>query len=140
MMIGETRTRLPGCPSEGYLSDLADQLEACPMPDEYRTMANALADWKAKDFRWIQDDETLLYELRFHITAPDYEGPVTIAYSRAQDSYSLITAASNSEGSGSGSIRNDDIYFDELSTHLGDLAGDAQTWCHVCIEPLAKAA
>lgn len=141
MLIGETRTKLPGRPTEGYLSDLADQLEACPMPDGYRTMANALADWKATDFAWISEDTTLTFELRFSIDAPAYAGPVTIAYDRACDTYTLRHGGlSERPLTGKAGVQAEipDIHFDELATHLSTLAGDQDTWCLVTILPVAK--
>lgn len=141
MLIGETRTKLPGRPTEGYLSDLADQLEACPMPDGYRTMANALADWKATDFAWVSDDTTLTFELRFTIDAPAYAGPVTIAYDRACDTYTLRYEDSVDRPLTDRAgvlIEVPDIHFDELASHLSNLAGDQDIWCLVTMLPVSK--
>lgn len=139
--IGQTRTNLPGRPHEGYLGDMADQLEGMLMPDGYRTIANALADWSAKDFVWISEDSTITYELHVTITAPGYTGPVTIVYDRGTDTYHLrhddplelmMTGESRTP------VTVTDIHFDELAHHLSNLAGDSKTWFKVQIVPASS--
>ncbi|MEO0566543.1 MAG: hypothetical protein AAF066_02345 [Pseudomonadota bacterium] len=136
VIIGETQTRLPERPSEGYLADLADQLEALPMPDGYRTIANALADWQATDFTWVQDDKTITYVLRFTMTAPTYTGPMKIIYDRACDTYSLRYDAPGSGKCDPSLPQVTDIHFDELAGHLSHIAGDQDSWCLVTVSPV----
>jgi hypothetical protein len=136
MLVGVTRTSIPNKPQKGYLCNLAQQLEALKMPDGYRTVANALADWHAKDFEWIDDDSILDFRLKFHVTSPKYVGDVTIKYNRVPDDYTVIlnnrTLCETAHFFG--------IYFDQMSAILSDIAGDEDSWFRVSISTANKLA
>jgi hypothetical protein len=125
-VMGETKTRLPGKPADGYLRELANQLEQLTMPDGVRYITNTFADWRAHDFQWINDDSTIDYRLMFKIVSPGYTGPITIRYDRGADTYEIITVDAASEPV----VRND-VHFDDLGTVLSDIAQDNDSWFHI---------
>lgn len=129
--LGGVVSKLPGRPKEeGYMRDMADQIERMPMPDGHRTLANALADWHATGFEWVSIDTSLTYHMTCKIEAPGYSGPLTIRYDRPSDTYIVETSER----------RFDDVYFDDLGNHLSGIAGDHDNWFFITITPVSKQA
>ena len=127
--LGGVVSTLSGRPQdEGYLRDMADQIERMPMPDGHRTIANALADWHATGFEWVSIKTSLTYHMTCHIDAPEYTGPLTIRYDRPSDIYIVETSEK----------RFDDVTFDDLGNHLSGIAGDHDSWFFVTITPVLK--
>jgi hypothetical protein len=137
-IIGETRTRLPGKPTEGYLHDLGEQLESLKMPDNIRSISNALADWQACDFNWIGDDSAADYRLSFSMTSPGYTGPLIIRYKASSDTYSITT----NDGAGNPTELTE-LFFDHLGTTLSGIAQDSDSWFRISVtsvQPKSRAA
>jgi hypothetical protein len=121
--MGSVDTHIPGTPQHDYLQQLKHQLEHLKMPDGYRTISNALADWHAQNFDWIADDRALDYRLCFDTTAPGFTGRVTLQYNRVPDDYSVITQAHTEQR----------CYFDDLGEALATIANDADNWFRIVV-------
>lgn len=132
--MGNIKTTIPGAPASGYLADLVRQLEHLKMPDGYRTISNAFADWRAHDFVWVQNDQDLDYRLCFEMSAPGYSGKVTIKYHRVPDTYSVIT-----HGADDSIAFVQSCYFDDLGEAFATNAGDSDSWFRIHVTTAVSA-
>lgn len=109
------KTQIPGQTQTPYQEDMRDQLETCVMPDKYRTIANALADWRATDFVWSHDG--IEHTLRF--TLGD-KTKIRLTYSEIPD---LYTIANESKGEES-----ENLYTEDLAEVFQSLANEDPDW------------
>ncbi|GBF59161.1 hypothetical protein PbB2_02853 [Candidatus Phycosocius bacilliformis] len=113
-MIG-AKTQIPGPPETPYHQDMKHQLETCMMADNYRTIANALADWRATEFIWSH--EGIDHTLRFTLGNGT---KVRLTYSEIPDLYTIANETTGDETK--------NLYTEDLAHVFQALANENTDW------------
>ena len=113
-MIG-AKTQIPGPADTPYQQDMKNQLETCSMPDSYRTIANALADWRATEFVWSH--EGIDHTIRFTLGNGT---KVRLTYSEIPDLYTIANETTGEETK--------NLYTEDLGHVFHALANENPDW------------